>query len=724
MIAHKYGREYTSYYLGKISFLSRQGTSLLSLGHAAEKIGFKALVGQLSYKFLVEKASLPCILYWDKNHFVVLYQIKRKRRPFSKKEETSFYIADPGVGKVRLKEDVFRNYWLGEARKGYGLFLETTPLFYSFDGNADDKKPTLRSAFRFLSTYFLRYRGNYLQVVFAMLVTAFVSLLLPFLTQGIVDIGIQKKDINFIVLIVSFQIVLFLSNTFTEIIRSQLLLHISARVNISILTDFLLKLMRLPIPFFESKMAGDLMQRVSDHQRIDKFITTALLATFFSIVNLIIFLVVLASYKISIVLIFLLGSTLSVGYTLFFLNWRKSIDYKRFRELANSGDKLFELVNGMPEIKLNNFERYKQWEWQQIQVQLFKLNLSNLKLDQYQKIGSDLVDQLKNVLITFVAAYSVIMGQMTFGMMLAISYVLGQLNVPLKQLVEFISTFQLTKIAIERMNEVYMEDDEEKEAGVPPAMIISDMRKPEKGIEIKNVSFQYGGPGSDHALKDISFFIPEGKVTAIVGSSGSGKTTLLKLLLKFYPVTGGAIYFNGVNLENISPADWRKQCGTVMQDGYIFSDTIKRNIVLGDERENIEKIVEAAEIANIGDLIADFPLNFETRIGASGIGISAGQKQRLLIARAVYKNPNIFFFDEATSALDAKNERMIMKNLHKFYAGKTVVIVAHRLSTVKNADQIIVIEKGELMEIGDHVDLVSRQGAYYSLVKNQLELGV
>jgi ATP-binding cassette subfamily B protein len=722
MVCFHYGKEYSSHYLRKISFLTRQGVSLLTLGQAAEKVGFKVLIGELSLNYLVNKAALPCILFWDQSHFVVLHKVKKKYNFWKRRVETYYYIADPGRGKVKLTEEVFKKFWLAGEAKGYGLFLEPTSEFYSASPEDGKRKKTVISSFGFLSTYFSRYKRNYLQVAFAMLFTAFVSLLIPYLTQSIIDHGVQKQDLNFVTLAILFQLAIFISNTFAEVIRAHLLLHISARVNISILTDFLLKLMRLPISFFESKMAGDVMQRINDHQRIESFISSALLGTFFSCVNLVVFLFVLSSYDLSILAVFLVGSVLSVAWTTLFLKWRKSLDYFRFREMGNANDKLYEMVNGIPEIKVNSFENYKQSEWREVQFKLFRINLSNLKLDQYQKIGSGLIDQVKNVVIIFVAASAVISGEMTLGMMLAISYVIGQLNMPVRQILDFLNTYQFTKVAVERMTEVYSEQDEEKESAVVPVAIGRGKRG--GGIEIKNVSFQYEGPKSEFVLKDVSFSVPEGKVTAIVGSSGSGKTTLLKLLLRFHDPVSGDIYLNDTNLENISPKWWRGQVGCVMQEGYIFSDTIKRNIMMGDESENMEKLLEAAEVANIEDFVTELPLHVETRIGASGMGLSTGQKQRILIARAVYKSPSFLFFDEATSALDARNERVIMQNLNRVFNGKTVLIIAHRLSTVKNADQIVVLEKGEVVEVGTHAELILKEGYYFNLIKNQLELGV
>jgi ATP-binding cassette subfamily B protein len=574
MIAKHYGKEYSSHFLRKITSLSRQGVSLYNLGKAAEQIGFKTLVGQLSTDYLKNKIELPCILYWDKSHFVVLHKITKKKKWFSKETKCIFHLADPGIGKIKLDEETFEKYWLGVEKKGYALFLEPTPTFYNLsDEEGDNSRKSLRNAYQFLFTYFSRYKKNYAQVVVAMLVGAFISLLFPFLTQSIVDYGIQNKDIHFITLILFFQVGLFLANTFTDVIRSHLLLHIGARINISILSDFLVKLMKLPMHFFDSKMSGDIVQRINDHQRIENFITSTLLTTVFSVINLVIFTFILLSYNVSIFGVFLIGSIFSVVWTLLFMNWRKSLDYKRFREMSNTNDKLFEMVNSMPEIKLNGFERFKQWEWQEIQVRLFKIDISHLSLEQYQRIGADFFDQVKNIVITFLSAYSVIQGNMTLGMMLAVSYIVGQLNAPVKQLIGLINTFQTTKIGVERMNEVYSEDNEEKEVSTLKDYIKSKDIK--KGIEMKNLSFRYGGADSNYILQNLNLFIPEGKITAIVGSSGSGKTTLLKLLLKFYSPNEGNILLNGYNLENYSSQWWREQCRSVMQEGHIFSDSIK-----------------------------------------------------------------------------------------------------------------------------------------------------
>ncbi len=714
MIAYHYGRHYSSRFLQKISYITKQGVSLASLSRAAEEIGFKALVGELSLKFLKEKALLPCILYWDEGHFVVLYKITQKH----------FFIADPGKGKVKLDEETFTTYWLCGRARGFGLFLEPTSKFHKYDATAKDQSDNNNSkVFDFIGRYLKNYKRNFLQVLLSIATAGLISLFFPFLTQSIIDYGIEEKNTSFIILILIAQLSIFIAGTITELVRSHLLLHIGARINISILSDFLIKLMRLPIGFFDSKTSGDLMERIADHRRIDDFITSSLLIVLFAIVNLMVYSYVMAVYSYKILIIFLFGSSFSVAWTLLFLRWRRNIDYKRFRERADSHEKLYEMLNAVPEIKLNSYEQHIRWELESLKIRLFKVDLSNLKIEQYQEIGSSFFNQLKNIIIIFTAAQAVIQSEITIGMMMAVMYIIGQLNIPINQFIELVNSFQRTKIGVERINEVYTESEEENNSMIIPTLKTKKTDENIRGIELRSVSFRYGGQDSKLVLKNINLKIPEGKITAIVGSSGSGKTTLLKLLLKFYNPTSGNIYINNYALDHISPQWWRNQCGTVMQEGYIFSDTIKQNIIMGQD-EDIDRIINAVEIANIGDFIAELPLHFETKIGTSGIGISTGQKQRILIARAVYKNPNYLFFDEATSSLDAKNEKEIMDNLNIFFVNKTVIIIAHRLSTVKNADQIVVLEDGEIIEVGKHATLIERKGRYFSLVKNQLELGV
>jgi ATP-binding cassette subfamily B protein len=551
-----------------------------------------------------------------------------------------------------------------------------------------------------------------------MVLGALLQLIFPFLTQAIVDIGIANQDLGFITLILIAQLVLFLSQASVEFIRSWILLHISTRVNISLISDFLIKLMKLPIGFFDSKMIGDLMQRIGDHTRIENFLTVSSLNIMFSMVTLVIFGIVLAIYSIKILIIFLIGSGLYILWVLLFMKKRREVDYKRFAQMADNQSNLIQLITGMQEIKLNNCEKQKRWDWEKIQAKLFKVNIKGLALNQYQQAGAMFFNQTKNILIIFVAADSVVRGDMSLGMMMAVQYIIGQLNSPIDQMITFFRSAQDAKISLERLGEIHQKDEEENP---DEPKVLSLPAK--KGIDISNLSFRYSGPHSDQVLKNINIEIPENKLTAIVGASGSGKTTLVKLMLGFYPPEQGEIKVGELNIKNLNGKFWRQQCGAVMQDGFIFSDTIAKNIAVSDEYIDRNKLMHAVNIANIQDFVESLPLAYNTRIGQEGIGLSQGQKQRILIARAVYKNPEFLFFDEATNALDANNEKVIMGKLNEFFEGKTAVVVAHRLSTVTNADQIIVLDKGEVIEQGSHSELTKLKGAYYNLVKDQLELG-
>ncbi|MCK4569898.1 MAG: ATP-binding cassette domain-containing protein, partial [Bacteroidales bacterium] len=512
--------------------------------------------------------------------------------------------------------------------------------------------------------------------------------------------------------------VLFISQASVEFIRSWILLHISARVNISLISDFLIKLMKLPIGFFDSKMIGDLMQRIGDHTRIENFLTVSSLNILFSVVTLFIFSVVLAIYSLKILLVFLIGSVLYIAWVLLFMKKRREVDYKRFAQMADNQSNLIQLITGMQEIKLNNCEKQKRWDWEKIQARLFKVNIKGLALNQYQQAGAVFFNQTKNILIIFIAADSVVRGDMTLGMMMAVQYIIGQLNSPIDQMITFFHSAQDAKISLERLGEIHQKEDEEK----PEEPKVSSLPA-KKTIGIRNLTFRYSGSHSDPVLKNLNFEIPEKKMTAIVGPSGSGKTTLVKLLLGFYLPEHGEIKVGELNIRNINGSYWRQQCGAVMQDGFIFSDTIAKNIAVSDEYIDKDKLLHAVNVANIQEFIESLPLAYNTRIGQEGTGLSQGQKQRILIARAVYKNPEFLFFDEATNALDANNEKVIMEKLNQFFEGKTAVVVAHRLSTVTNADQIIVLDKGEVIEKGTHDELTKLKGAYYKLIKNQLELG-
>jgi len=581
----------------------------------------------------------------------------------------------------------------------------------------DDEKIN-KTGLGYLFNYIRPYKRLLWQLFIGVMSGSVILLAFPFLTQQLVDNGISNQNIGFIYLILIAQVVLFIGRISVEFIRSWILLHLSTRINISIISDFLMKLMKLPVGFFDTKKTGDLLQRISDHQRIESFITTSTIIVLFSLINLLIFSLVLGFYHLTILGVFLSGSIIYVGWVLMFLRRRRVLDNKRFAQLSDNQGKLIQLISGMQEIKLNNYEKHKRWEWENIQAKLFKVNVKSLALSQNQRAGAGFINELKNIVITFISAYAVIKGDMTLGMMMAVQFIIGQLNSPLDQLIGFFNRAQDAKISLERLGEIHHLPDEDEQSQSKSNFLPDDC-----GIYINNLVFQYEGPHSEKVLNNVSMSIPHQKVTAIVGTSGSGKTTLMKLLLGFYLPVQGEIRVGDMNLSHINERFWREKCGVVMQDGFIFSDSIAKNIILGDEQFDEKRFNQASKIANIQEFVQNLPLGYNTIIGPDGHGLSQGQKQRILIARAVYKNPDYIFFDEATNALDANNEKIILNNLTEFFKGKTVVVIAHRLSTVKNADQIVVLEKGQLIEIGTHYDLSQRRSYYFELVKNQLELG-
>ncbi len=706
MIAKYYGKAYSLQTLRDKSFITREGVSLLGISDAAEAIGFRTMGVKITFEQLAKEDPLPCIAHWKQKHFVVVYKIKNDK----------VYVSDPAHGLVKYTRKEFVKNWAitksqGE-EKGICLLLEPTPDFYEQEDEKTDKR-----TFKFLFKYLRPYRRLIYQLFIGMGVGSLLQLIFPFLTQAVVDIGIGNRDIGFVYLILVAQLVLFISRMSVDFIRSWILLHISTRINISLISDFLTKLMRLPVGFFDTKMIGDLLQRIGDHRRIESFLTSSTLNILFSIVNLVIFGIVLGIYSLKIFTIFLIGAVLYVVWINIFMRRRRDLDFKRFAQMSNNQSNLIQLITGMQEIKLNNCEKQKRWEWEQIQSSLFKVSIKSLSLNQYQQAGATFINETKNIFITFLAAKAVIDGNMTLGMMMAVQYILGQLNSPLDQMIGFFQSTQDAKISLERLGEIHHKDDEEKPED--KLAILPEKRS----IYVNRVSFQYEGPHSEFVLKDLDLEVEEGKITAIVGLSGSGKTTLIKLMLGFYPPTKGDIKVNDIRLENISNRLWREKCGVVMQDGFIFSDTIAKNIAVSDETIDKEKLLHAVKVANIQEFIESLPLSYNTKIGSDGHGLSQGQKQRILIARAVYKNPEYIFLDEATNALDANNERLIINNLNDFFKGKTVVVVAHRLSTVKNADKIVVLEQGKIVEKGSHEELVALKGQYYELVKNQLELG-
>ncbi len=710
MIAKHYGKSYSLDFLRQNAHITREGVSLLGISEAAEKIGFRTLAAKITFEQLDEEATLPCILHWNQKHFVVLPPQNYNRN----KKNDKILVADPAHGLIKVDKATFLRSWMGTSSEGIVLMIEPTDAFYQ--QKEEDEKV---KGFQFLFRYLRPYRKYVVQLFLSIIVASLLSLMAPFLTQGLVDYGINHQNLGFVYLVLISQLVLFVGSTSIEMIRSWIMLHMNSRINISIISDFLIKLMKLPIRFFDTKMIGDIHQRIGDHSRIQSFLTGTTLSTLFSFVNLFVFSIVLGIYSWKILLTFLLFSVCAISWILFFLRKRKELDYKQFQRMSENENVLFELITGMQEIKLNNCETAKRWEWEKVQARLYKISVKGLALGQYQQVGFVFFNQLKNILISYISAREVMTGNMTLGMMLSVSYIIGQMNSPLDQLLSFVQAAQDAKISLDRLGEIHNREEEEED----DKLRYTNIDNSSSSINLENVSFQYDSQQSPYVLKDVNLTIPQGKVTAVVGTSGSGKTTLLKLLLQFYEPTNGKITIDNKDLNQISPKWWRNQCGTVMQDGFIFSDTIAKNISVSEETVNTQKLIRAVDVANIKDFVEDLPLGFQTKIGNSGNGISAGQKQRMQIARAVYKDPQYLFFDEATSALDANNEKVIMENLDRFFEGKTVVVIAHRLSTVKNADQIVVLEKGEVVEVGTHEQLTARRGNYYELVKNQLELG-
>ena len=707
IIASHYGKKISVRELRTLSETTRLGTTLLSISETAERIGFRTLGVKLSLK-TIKEATLPCILHWNENHYVVLYRIKNGM----------YYISDPAYGLIKYSQVEFINHWIGKNAKdddveGVVLLMETTPRIKNFQSGSEEKS----FGFNYLSQYVLKYKKFITQLVIGLLAGSLLQLVVPFLTQSVVDVGIKNQDVNFVYLILFAQIALFIGRSSIEVVRSWILLHLSTRINISLVSDFFIKLMNLPISFFDTKMTGDILQRINDHKRIEQILTTSSLNVLFSAMTFLIFSFVLAYYSLLIFLIFIIGSFIYFLWITIFLKKRRELDFKRFAQISDEQSKVIELINGMQEIKLHNAERQKRWSWEHVQARLFNISIKNLALEQYQSVGSSLINELKNIIITVLSAKLVITGEITLGMMLAISYIVGQLNSPVQQFIIFIRQLQDAKISLERLAEIHNKEDESQIDNNSISNVTKD-----SNFQLENVDFRYLG-SHDLVLKGLNLCIPAKKITAIVGVSGSGKTTLMKLLLKFYAPTDGKIQVGEHNLNNISNKEWRNLCGVVMQEGYIFNDSIANNIAIGVENINYDQLENAARTANIQDFIHSLPLSYNTKIGMEGIGLSTGQKQRLLIARAVYKNPEFLFFDEATSALDANNEKVIMMNLNHFFKEKTVLIIAHRLSTVKNADQIVVLDKGKISELGTHNELVELEGGYYNLVKNQLELG-
>lgn len=714
MVSSHYGKEFSLQHLRKQSFITKEGVSLFGICEAAENIGYKTTAIKLEIKGF-SKELLPCILHWNQNHFVVLHSINKNLITGKR----IYKIADPGHGFVSLNEENFRKCWLSDENRGVVLFLEPTESFFK-QIPLEEEKLSIK--------YLLKYLKPHLKQIywlfFLLTIGTLITLTFPILTQKLIDDGVSKKNFSIIIYILLAQLAFFLGNIIINIFRNWIILVVGTKINIQIISDFFKKLLKLPIKFFDTKLMGDFSQRIQDHERIENFLTSQSLLTLFSVITFTAFFGILWYYDLRILTVYVALTVVSVIWSLYWMKKRKILDYFQFQQRSENQESIYEMLNGVSEIKLNQFEDFKRKEWEKIQQKLFKINIRILKLDQFQLSGFEFINQLKNIVVTFLAASFVVKGHMTLGELLSVSYIIGQMNSPVSQLISFFRSLQDAKLSLSRLNEVQNHPEEEQEKQVPLlSKKNTEQNGIEKGIYFKNVSFQYEGSRSPYVLRDINLLIPDGKVTAIVGASGSGKTTLMKMLLKFYEPVSGGIFYNHLDVTDISPLDLRKNCGVVMQDGFIFSDTIERNIATSDENIDYTILEKALQVANIISFVKELPLGLNTKIGASGNGISGGQKQRILIARAVYKNPQYIFFDEATSALDAENEKIIHNNLQEFFKGKTVVIIAHRLSTVKNADQIIVLKNGEIVEQGNHQNLVENKSNYFNLVKNQLELG-
>lgn len=706
MISEYYGKLYSLESLREKSFMTREGVSMLGISQAAEAIGFRTLSSMIPFENLKNDVPLPAIAHWRQNHFVVVYKVTK----------THVYVADPAYGKVRYSHEDFRQHWISTRNNnvdtGLILFLEPSPAFYEGDG---DKEAV--SSIGYFFRYLKPYRKYLAQVAIGMLAGSGITFILPFLSQSIIDIGIFNSNFAFINLILLSQLILNVTSVAIDYIRSWIFLHIGTRISIAILSDFLRKLLKMPFDFFDNKTTGDLMQRIGDHKRIQSFLTSSSLGFAFSIFNIFIFGLILLYYDVDIFVVYAIGSAVYMFWVIFFLKRRRDLDYKNFAESAASQTNIIQLIAGVQEIKLQNCERKKRWEWENVQARLFKVSIKALALNQYQHAGSFMIDKVKNIFISYFSAKAVIEGDMTLGMMLSVSYIVGQLNSPIAYLLELILSYQDAQISMDRLNEINSKHEEEEDGNAV-------FNIPEgKDIVLKDVSFQYAGPNAPKVLDSINLTIPHGRKTAIVGASGSGKTTLMKLILKIYNPSSGEISLGNIGFNGLSSRSWREVCGVVAQDGYLFSDTIANNIAISDDYVNRDKLANAVVTANIQDFVESLPLKYNTRIGPDGNGISQGQRQRLMIARAVYKNPSYIFLDEATNSLDSRNEKIIVDNLEKFFVNKTVLIIAHRLSTVKNCDNIIVLNKGTISESGTHEELINLRGEYFTLIQEQLSLG-
>ncbi len=709
MVASCFGRRYSLPFLSGVCTPTAEGVSLLGIADGARAIGLDSKAYRMTEDSLAQM-ELPLIIHWNQNHFVVLHRISRGGR--------RFHVADPGKGMTSYSREEFMSHWASGERDGvpFGIAMRLEPT-EQFGSVADTSSPQGRSM-RFIAGYLRRYSRYFIQILIGLLFACVLQLAMPFLTQALVDKGIHRQDLGFVWLILLGELMIVAGRTVTDFIRRWLLLHVSMRINISLVSDFIVRLLKLPMPFFETKQTGDILRRMSDHDRIQSFLTSQVLDLLFTITSFTVFSVVLCLYSLPVFGVFLAGSIVYAVWISTFLHRRKVIDYELFEQQARNQNLTYQFVNAMQEVKLQNCGGRRREEWEDIQADLFLVQMKSLRLQQTQEAGSIFINELKNILVTIITAAAVIHGELTLGAMLAIQYILGQLNAPVAQMMGFVYSLQDVRISLERINQVHCSRGEaEKESNLT---VPSD---PEAGIELRDLEFKYDRHARTNTIDSVTLTIPKGKTTAIVGASGSGKTTLVKLMLGYFPASAGEVRAAGRPLFDYDLEWWRSRCGAVMQDGVIFSDTIERNIAADDGDIDRERLLTAASLANIREFVESMPLGFKTRIGRDGTGLSQGQKQRILIARAVYRNPDFIFLDEATNSLDASNEREIASRLEDFYRGRTVVVIAHRLSTVRNADNIVVLDKGRIAEQGTHENLIALKGKYYELIRNQLELG-
>lgn len=710
MIAKHYRQDYSVEMLRRQCHIARNGVNMLGISDAANHIGLDNVGVKMTFRQLAEEGVFPCILHWNRNHFVVCYGIDRNREG-----KYRIHISDPASQRLTYTQEEFEKCWIGPhtAKEGHGtaLMLEPGDGFGTVKDDFIQNRRTLLSFVR----YFTPYRAMIGQLLLAMVAGSVIQMVLPFLSQAMVDQGINGRNMNIITLILMAQLGFFVATLSIDYIRSWIMLHMNSRIDISLISDFLIKLTAMPLQFFDSRMTGDILQRIGDHGRIKGFLLGNSMGILFSIVNFAVYLSILAYYNTQVLAIFLTGNVLHIAWVSFFMRYRRELDIKRFNLSSREQSKMIQMVQGMQDIKLNNCERQKRWEWERIQVKLFQVGLKGLRIGQVQQSGSVFFTQTTHILIYYLAAKGVVEGGMTLGMMMSLTFIIGQVSAPIGEFIGFAQSFQDAKISLERLNEIHAQDDEE--TGIEKKLPVLPT---ERGISIENLSFSYSGSDNEMALKNLSLYIPAHKVTAIVGESGCGKTTLIKLLQGFYEPTFGQIKVGSTELKQINPHTWRAATGSVMQDSFIFSDTIAGNIAVNSDEADEERIREAARMARIDGFIESLPLGYDTLIGMEGKGVSQGQRQRILIARAIYKNPEYIFLDEATNSLDATNEAGIMENLNRFYEGRTVVISAHRLSTVRRADQIVVMDQGKIVELGNHHSLLAKKGKYYELVKNQI----